>query len=162
MQHEHASDDPRRRFRRPRAPRGRGATSRRVSRAGAARARGTRGGGPSAEPPAARRRRTHGRGRCTGRCRQRARTGARPRRHVVALVLDTGPILALLDAGDPAHERSVAMIENVREDLVVPTCVLVEVDYWTRKLLGTETWDVFVEDVADGAYRLEPLTLGDL
>jgi predicted nucleic acid-binding protein len=80
----------------------------------------------------------------------------------VALVLDTGPILALLDAGDPAHERSVAMIENVREDLVVPTCVLVEVDYWTRKLLGTESWDVFVEDVAEGAYRLEPLTLGDL
>jgi predicted nucleic acid-binding protein len=54
------------------------------------------------------------------------------------------------------------MIENVREDLVVPTCVLVEVDYWTRKLLGTESWDVFVEDVAEGAYRLEPLTLGDL
>lgn len=80
----------------------------------------------------------------------------------MALVLDTGPILALLDAGDPAHERSVAMIENVREDLVVPTCVLVEVDYWTRKLLGTESWDVFVEDVAEGAYRLEPLTLGDL
>jgi predicted nucleic acid-binding protein len=80
----------------------------------------------------------------------------------VALVLDTGPILALLDAGDPAHARSVAMIEEVREDLVLPACVLVEVDYWTRKLLGQEAWEVFVEDVASGAYRLEPLTLEDL
>jgi predicted nucleic acid-binding protein len=80
----------------------------------------------------------------------------------VALVLDTGPILALLDAGDEAHERSVAMVEELGEDLVVPTCVLVEVDYWVRKLLAEESWSVFVEDVVSGAYRLEPLTLADL
>lgn len=80
----------------------------------------------------------------------------------MALVLDTGPILALLDAGDPAHERSVAMVDELREDLVVPGCVLVEVDYWARKLLGPAAWDIFVEDIAAGAYRLEPLTLDDL
>ncbi len=77
-------------------------------------------------------------------------------------MLDTGPILALLDAGDPAHERSVSMVEEIREDLVVPVCVLVEVDYWASKLLGQESWKVFVDDVAAGAYRLEPLTLPDL
>jgi predicted nucleic acid-binding protein len=80
----------------------------------------------------------------------------------VALVLDTGPILALLDAGDPAHAASVAMTEEVQEDLVVPTCVLVEVDYWTHKLLGPRVWETFVEDVSSGAYRLESLTIGDL
>jgi predicted nucleic acid-binding protein len=80
----------------------------------------------------------------------------------VALVLDTGPILALLDAGDPAHARSVAMVEELREDLVIPTCVLVEVDYWARKLLGPESWDILVEDITSGAYRLEPLTIDDL
>lgn len=80
----------------------------------------------------------------------------------MALVLDTGPVLALLDAGDPAHESCVEMVEELREDLVVPTCVLVEIDYWARKLLGTEVWDVFVADIAAGAYRLEPLTLDDL
>jgi hypothetical protein len=80
----------------------------------------------------------------------------------VALVLDTGPILALLDAGDLAHAASVAMIEEVREDLVVPTSVLVEIDYWTHKLLGQESWEVFVEDVASGVYRLEQLTVDDL
>jgi hypothetical protein len=80
----------------------------------------------------------------------------------VALVLDTGPVLALLDAGDPAHESCVEMVDEIGEDLVVPTCVLVEIDYWARKLLGTEAWDVFVTDIAAGAYRLEPLTLDDL
>ena len=80
----------------------------------------------------------------------------------MALVLDTGPILALLDAGDPAHESCVAMVEQLHEDLVVPTCVLVEIDYWAHKLLGPESWDVFVGDIAAGAYRLEPLPLEDL
>jgi uncharacterized protein len=80
----------------------------------------------------------------------------------VVLVLDTGPILALLDAGDPAHARSVALVDNLQEDLVVPSCVLVEVDYWTRKLLGSAAWDIFVDDITSGAYRLEPLTIDDL
>jgi predicted nucleic acid-binding protein len=80
----------------------------------------------------------------------------------VALVLDTGPILALLDAGDPAHARSVAMVEELREDLIIPSCVLVEVDYWARKLLGPTSWDILVEDITSGAYRLEPLTIDDL
>lgn len=78
------------------------------------------------------------------------------------LVLDTGPILALLDADDPAHASCVTMVEEAREDLVVPVCVLVEVDYWVHKLLGRDTWEVFVEDVSDGAYRLEPVTVEDL
>ena len=80
----------------------------------------------------------------------------------MALVLDTGPILALLDGGDPAHERCVTMVDDVGEALVVPGCVLVEVDYWVLKLLGPAAWETFVEDVAAGAYRLEPLTVGDL
>ena len=80
----------------------------------------------------------------------------------MALVLDTGPVLALLDAGDPAHARSVAMVEELGEDLVIPSCVLVEVDYWARKLLGPQSWDILVEDIASGAYRLEPLTIDDL
>lgn len=80
----------------------------------------------------------------------------------MALVLDTGPILALLDAGDPAHASSVAMVDEIQEDLIVPACVLVEVDYWAHKLLGHESWEIFVEDIASGAYRLEGITVEDL
>jgi predicted nucleic acid-binding protein len=75
----------------------------------------------------------------------------------VALVLDTGPIVALLDASDPEHERCVAMVADVGEDLVIPTPVLVEVDYWLLKLYGPAPWQTFVEDVASGAYRLHHL-----
>jgi uncharacterized protein len=54
----------------------------------------------------------------------------------LALVLDTGPIVALLDAADPEHDRCVAMVADVGEDLVLPAPVLVEVDYWLLKLYG--------------------------
>jgi predicted nucleic acid-binding protein len=80
----------------------------------------------------------------------------------VALVLDTGPIVGLLDASDPEHERCVAMVEQIGEDLVVPAPVLVEVDYWLVTLYGTSTWQTFVEDVANGAYRLHHLDESDL
>jgi len=75
----------------------------------------------------------------------------------VALVLDTGPIVALLDAADPEHERCVAMVDGIGEDLVVPAPVLVEVDYWLLKLYGPAPWQTFVEDIASGAYRLHQL-----
>jgi uncharacterized protein len=80
----------------------------------------------------------------------------------VPLVLDTGPIVALLDRADPDHPSCLAMVTEVSEDLVVPGAVLVEVDYWARKRLGPEAWAVFVDDLAEGAYRLEALTLADV
>jgi len=80
----------------------------------------------------------------------------------VALVLDTGPILALLDADDPAHARCVSLLDDTDEPLVVVAPTLVEVDYWIRKRLQPEVWSIFVEDIARGAYRLEPLTADDL
>lgn len=80
----------------------------------------------------------------------------------MALVLDTGPILALLDADDPDHDRCVQMVERIGEDLVVPSTVLVEVDYWTIKLLGMEVWEMFVADLIAGAYHLDGPTRRDL
>ena len=63
----------------------------------------------------------------------------------------------LLDASDPAHDRCVAMVADLGEDLVVPAAVLIEVDCWLLKLYGQLPWQTFVEDVANGAYRLPPL-----
>lgn len=70
------------------------------------------------------------------------------------LILDTGPLLALLDADDPAHVRCVSMTEAVGEDLAVPITVLPELDYWVVKFLGQDVWTAFIEDVVQGAYRL--------
>ena len=72
----------------------------------------------------------------------------------MALILDTGPVVALLDAADPEHERCVAMVREVAEDLVLPSPVLVEVDYWLHNLYGPVPWQTLVEDIARGAYRL--------
>jgi len=78
------------------------------------------------------------------------------------LVLDTGPIVAVLDADDPDHVRCTELLAGAGEELVVPAPVLVEVDYWARKRIGARAWTVFVEDVAAGAYRIEHLDERDL
>lgn len=80
----------------------------------------------------------------------------------MALVLDTGPIIALLDAGDPDHERCRTMVADIAEDLVVPVPVLGEVDYWLRKLSGVGSLSAFAKDVERGGYRLHQLDERDL
>jgi uncharacterized protein len=50
----------------------------------------------------------------------------------VALILDTGPLVALLDATDPEHERCTELIQGSVEPRVVPVCVLVETEYLLR------------------------------
>jgi uncharacterized protein len=80
----------------------------------------------------------------------------------MALVLDTGPLLAALDAADPDHERCATIIETAREDLVVPGLVLAELDYWCHERLGADAWLTFLADLLAGAYRLESPTIADL
>jgi uncharacterized protein len=79
----------------------------------------------------------------------------------VTLVLDTGPIVAALNERDPDHERCAALLTGT-DDLLLPSPILVEVDYWLVKLGGPQVWSDFVADVAIGAYRLEHLSDVDL
>ena len=79
----------------------------------------------------------------------------------MTLVLDTGPIVAALNAGDRDHARCAALIESA-DDLLIPSPVLVEVDYWLLKLAGPSAWADFVADVRRGAYRIEHPTEADL
>jgi uncharacterized protein len=80
----------------------------------------------------------------------------------VALVLDTGPLLAALDAADPDHPACAALLLDSTEDLVVPALVLAELDYWCARRLSTDAWLLFLDDVLAGAYRIEPPTDRDL
>jgi predicted nucleic acid-binding protein len=80
----------------------------------------------------------------------------------MALVLDTGPLLAALDAADPDHERCASLVREAREDLVIPMLVLAELDYWCHARLSVEAWISFLEDLLAGAYRLETCTGADL
>jgi len=65
----------------------------------------------------------------------------------MALILDTGPILAALDADDPDHGACASLIRQVDEPLVVVALTLVEIGYWIRKRLQPEVWSIFVEDM---------------
>lgn len=80
----------------------------------------------------------------------------------MALVLDTGVLLAALDRADPDHLACVALIEETHERLVVPALVLGELDYWCQQRLSAEVWLGFLEDVLDGAYVIESPSAGDL
>ncbi|MFI5010044.1 MAG: type II toxin-antitoxin system VapC family toxin [Solirubrobacterales bacterium] len=77
-------------------------------------------------------------------------------------MLDTGPLLAALDAADPDHKRCVTLLGESHEDLVVPVLVLAELDYWCHQRLGADAWITFLEDLLAGAYRLETSTTADL
>jgi uncharacterized protein len=70
-----------------------------------------------------------------------------------SLILDTGPIVAALNASDPDHKPCASLIAG-NDDLIVPGAVLVEVDYWLVKLAGARVWREFVSDITRGAYRV--------
>ena len=74
----------------------------------------------------------------------------------MALVLDTGVIYAALDENDADHERCAALIATANETLVVPSPVLVELDYWLRKNATIDVWLAFAADVYSAAYKLWP------
>ncbi|MEW6223698.1 MAG: PIN domain-containing protein [Chloroflexota bacterium] len=80
----------------------------------------------------------------------------------MALICDTGPLLAALDAADPDHGRCAVMLLRAEEDLVVPALVLAELDYWCAQRLTAAAWLTFLGDVVEGAYRVEVPTDADL
>jgi predicted nucleic acid-binding protein len=73
------------------------------------------------------------------------------------LVLDTSVVIALLSEDDPVHSNCVALVDELREGLVIPALTLVEIDYWLRKRGDTNTWGVLVGEIASGGYRLYSL-----
>lgn len=80
----------------------------------------------------------------------------------MALICDTGPVLAALDRDDPDHRRCSDLLSNDDEDLIVPGLVLAELDYWCRKLGLQDAWLAFLEDVEVGAWRLEWPSTADM
>jgi len=48
------------------------------------------------------------------------------------------------------------------DELIVPALVLSELDYWCHERLTGEVWLAFLQDVLDGAYRIEHPTTEDL
>lgn len=75
----------------------------------------------------------------------------------MALVLDTGPLYASLDRSDADHRACRHLIETAAEPLIVPSPVLVELDYWIHQRLHPGVLLALLDDIVDGAYRIEDL-----
>lgn len=80
----------------------------------------------------------------------------------MALILDSGAVYALYDAGDKHHVAVKRLIERERLPLVIPAATLAEIDYLLSEFLGTSAELDFLDALADGFYALEPLTREDL
>jgi predicted nucleic acid-binding protein len=79
----------------------------------------------------------------------------------VALILDTGPLYAALDRSDQDHAACRTLIEKAEEPLVIPSPVLVEVDYWIGQRLTPGVLVALLADIEAGAYRVEDLQPAD-
>ena len=77
------------------------------------------------------------------------------------LILDTGPLLAILNATDRWNARCTAMIRSEPGPRVIPAPVVVELDYFMRKELPVGARNSFYQDVRTGKYQLECLSLQD-
>ena len=79
----------------------------------------------------------------------------------MALIIDTGPLYASLDRSDQDHAACRKLIEEASEPLVIPSPVLVEVDYWIHERLHVGVLVALLDDIAAGAYRVEDLGVDD-
>ena len=79
----------------------------------------------------------------------------------MALILDTGPLYASLDRSDADHAACRALIEASEEALVIPSPVLVEVDYWINQRLHPGVLVALLADIESGAYAVADLAPPD-
>jgi hypothetical protein len=71
------------------------------------------------------------------------------------IVVDTGGLLALLNSEDRHHEAARASFESDGAHWIVPWAVLPELDYLVTVRMGNAVARAFIEDVRDGAFRVD-------
>jgi len=79
----------------------------------------------------------------------------------VALVVDTGPVVASLDPGDPDHAACARLLADTDELVVLPAPILVEVEYLVRRAGVPQAFANLLDDVEAGAYQVEDLLPSD-
>lgn len=79
----------------------------------------------------------------------------------MALVADTGPLLAALDVNDRDHGPCRDLLATTTEAIVVPAPVVVELEWMITSRVGRDEFDEFLDDVERGAVRIESLSAQD-
>ncbi len=80
----------------------------------------------------------------------------------MALVVDTGPVVAALISSDPSHEACAQLLRDTKTVPVIPAPVLIEVDQLLRSARPDDLFTQFLDDVDAGAYRVIHPTSSDL
>ncbi len=78
------------------------------------------------------------------------------------VLVDTGVLLAIADRRDAWHQRALAFVAKEPRPFLVPATVLAEAAYLLNRNLGPQAEIAAIDSFLTGAFRLEPLTDGDL
>ena len=79
----------------------------------------------------------------------------------MALILDTGPLLAAIDRSDRNHESCARLLRETHEQLRIPAAILPELDYWTGESVGFAAFTALLDEIEEGFFRVEELAPGD-
>ena len=73
------------------------------------------------------------------------------------IVLDTSGLLAAIDSSQRLHSAAAAALRSTDGPLLLSPFVLAELDYLISTRVSPKAATPLLDQVADGAYRLEPM-----
>lgn len=78
------------------------------------------------------------------------------------IILDTSGLLSAIDASERHHRAAAQALRESRGPLLLSPFVLAELDYLLAVRVSSTASQALLEQVAIGAYRLEPMTGDDV
>jgi uncharacterized protein len=78
------------------------------------------------------------------------------------ILLDTSGLLSAIDSSQRHHARCAEALSNAAPPLLLSPFVLAELDYLLAKHVGTAAQTALLDEVARGAYQLEPFGPADV
>ncbi len=79
----------------------------------------------------------------------------------MTLLIDTAPLVALADAGEPRRDAILATIQDEPGSLVIPAPATAEIDYLLGQRLGDSARRAFLADLAAGRFTVASLERDD-
>lgn len=78
------------------------------------------------------------------------------------ILLDTSGLLAAIDSSQNQHADAARALQETRGPRLLSPFVLAELDYLIASRVGVEAEHALLDEVARGAYRLEPFSPNDV
>lgn len=78
------------------------------------------------------------------------------------ILLDSSGLLAAIDSSQAEHKAAVRALAAAEPPLLLSPFVLAELDYFLANRVGQHAETALLQEVADGAYQLEPFGREDV